>query len=48
VAEDFEDSFGFARSQRHKVAHWWATSPDMAFNLLQGNVKVGNIHSVRS
>ncbi len=46
IAEDFQDNFAFARSQRHKVAHWWATSPDMAFNLLQGNVKVGNIHSV--
>jgi len=46
VAEDFEGNFAFAHQQRRKVAHWWATSPDMAFNLLQGNVKVGNIHSV--
>ena len=46
VADDFEDNFAFARSQRRKVVYWWATSPDMAFNLLQGNVKVGNIHSV--
>ncbi len=42
LAEDFERSFAFAHEQRRKVAHWWATSPDMAFNLLQGNVKVGN------
>ena len=46
VTEDFQDSFAFARSQRSKVAHWWTTSPGMAFSLLQGNVKVGNIHSV--
>jgi spermidine/putrescine-binding protein len=46
LTQDFEDSFAFARAERRKVAHWWATSPDMAFNLLQGNVQVGNIHSV--
>jgi hypothetical protein len=46
VAQDLEDNFAFARPHRHKVAHWWATSPDMAFNLLQSNVEVGNIHSV--
>ena len=46
IAEDFDGVFAFAREQRRKVAHWWATSPDMAFNLLQGNVKSGNIHSV--
>lgn len=46
IAEDFQDAFSFARHQRKKVSHWWATSPDMAFNLLQGNVAAGNIHSV--
>jgi spermidine/putrescine-binding protein len=46
VEEGFAEIFAEARAQRGKVAHWWATSPDMAFNLLQGNVKVGNIHSV--
>jgi spermidine/putrescine-binding protein len=46
VTEDFEDTFAFARSQRRKVAHWWTTSPGMAFSLLRGSVKVGNIHSV--
>lgn len=46
IAEDFEGNFAFAREQRRKIAHWWTTSPDMAFSLLQGSVKVGNIHSV--
>jgi len=46
IDEDFADNFAFARAERHKIAHWWTTSPDMAFNLLRGNVKVGNIHSV--
>lgn len=46
IGEDFEDIFRFARSQRAKVAHWWAASPEMAFNLVQGTVQAGNIHSV--
>ncbi|MEX2263144.1 MAG: PotD/PotF family extracellular solute-binding protein [Bryobacteraceae bacterium] len=46
IAQDFEGAFAFAREQRRKVSYWWPTSPDMAFNLLQGNVKTGNIHSV--
>ncbi len=46
IGQDFEGVFDFARRQSRKVAHWWATSPDMAFNLLQGNVAAGNIHSV--
>jgi spermidine/putrescine-binding protein len=46
LVDDFEDNFAFARSQRHRIAHWWAASPDMAFHLLQGAVSVGNIHSV--
>src|SRR5688572_12255530 len=35
VAEDFESNFTFARDHRNRIAHWWTTSPDMAFNLLQ-------------
>ncbi len=46
IASDFESIFAFAREQRKKVSYWWGTSPDMAFNLLQGNVAIGNIHSV--
>jgi spermidine/putrescine-binding protein len=44
--EDFDGIFAFAKQQRKKVAQWWNTSPDMAFNLLRGNVNTGNIHSV--
>ncbi len=46
IGEDFADSFAYAREQRRKVKHWWTTSPDMAYSLLQGTVKTGNIHSV--
>lgn len=46
LEEDFAGVFDFARTQRGKISHWWATSPDMAFNLLQGNITAGNIHSV--
>jgi spermidine/putrescine-binding protein len=46
IAQDFDGIFSFAREQRRKVSYWWGTSPDMAFNLLQGNVSIGNIHSV--
>lgn len=46
LTEDFAGTFAYARSQRRKVRHWWATSPDMAFHLLQGSVAAGNIHSV--
>jgi spermidine/putrescine-binding protein len=46
IEEDFEGVFQYAREQRRKVRHWWSTSPDMAFHLLQGNVTCGNIHSV--
>ncbi len=46
VMEDFAGSFAYARERKRKVSHWWATSPDMAFHLLQGNVTAGNIHSV--
>lgn len=46
ITEDFDRVFEFARQQRSRVSYWWGTSPDMAFNLLQGNVSIGNIHSV--
>lgn len=46
IENDFEGVFQFARAHRRSVRHWWTTSPDMAFNLLQGNLTAGNIHSV--
>lgn len=46
LAADFDGIFTFAREQRRRISYWWSTSPDMAFNLLQGNVAIGNIHSV--
>jgi spermidine/putrescine-binding protein len=46
LEQDFEGVFQFARERRRQVRHWWTTSPDMAFNLLQGNLGAGNIHSV--
>lgn len=46
IVSDFDSIFHFAREQRSKVSYWWGTSPDMAFNLLQGNISIGNIHSV--
>lgn len=46
IEQDFDGVFDFAKRNKSKVAHWWATSPDMAFNLAQGNVDAGNIHSV--
>lgn len=46
IRNDFDGVFAYAREQRSKISYWWGTSPDMAFNLLQGNVAVGNIHSV--
>ena len=36
----------FAKSQRDRVNYWWPSSSDMALNLVQQNVHVGNIHSV--
>lgn len=46
IEQDFDGVFDFAKRNKSKIAHWWATSPDMAFNLAQGNVDAGNIHSV--
>lgn len=36
----------FAKQQRDRVNYWWPSSSDMALNLVQKNVHVGNIHSV--
>jgi spermidine/putrescine-binding protein len=36
----------FAKKQRDRVNYWWPSSSDMALNLVQKNVHVGNIHSV--
>ena len=36
----------FAKSQRGRVNYWWPSSSDMALNLVQKNVIIGNIHSV--
>jgi spermidine/putrescine-binding protein len=46
IQEDFDGVYAFAREKCRAVRLWWATSPDMAFNLSQGNVSAGNIHSV--
>lgn len=46
LEQDFAGVFDFAKRNKSSIAHWWATSPDMAFNLTQGNVDAGNIHSV--
>jgi spermidine/putrescine-binding protein len=46
MAKNLDGVLEFARSQRGRVKYWWPTSSDMAFNLLQGNVHAGNIHSV--
>ncbi|MEM7224351.1 MAG: extracellular solute-binding protein [Pseudomonadota bacterium] len=44
--EDLESVLNFAKSQRDRVNYWWPSSSDMALNLVQKNVYVGNIHSV--
>jgi spermidine/putrescine-binding protein len=46
IQEDFSGVYAFARERSRRVRLWWATSPDMAFQLSQGNVDAGNIHSV--
>jgi spermidine/putrescine-binding protein len=45
-AENLEGVLEFAKSQRDRVNYWWPSSSDMALNLVQQNVHVGNIHSV--
>ena len=43
---DISKVLEFAKSQRSRVNYWWPSSSDMALNLVQQNVHVGNIHSV--
>ena len=45
-ANNLEGVLDFAKSQRDRVKYWWPSSSDMALNLVQRNVHVGNIHSV--
>ena len=45
-ANNLEGVLDFAKSQRDRVNYWWPSSSDMALNLVQRNVHVGNIHSV--
>jgi putative spermidine/putrescine transport system substrate-binding protein len=45
VAKNLEGVLQFAKEQKTRVNYWWPTSTDMAFNLLQGTVWAGNIHS---
>lgn len=46
MARDIDGCLEFAREQSSRVGYWWPSSSDMAFNLLQENVHIGNIHSV--
>ena len=43
---DLDKVLEFAKSQRDRVNYWWPSSSDMALNLVQKNVIIGNIHSV--
>ncbi len=43
---DIEKVLNFAKSQSKRVNYWWPSSSDMALNLVQKNVSIGNIHSV--
>lgn len=45
-AEDINGVLAFAKEQSERVNYWWPSSSDMALNLVQRNVSVGNIHSV--
>lgn len=45
-ASNLEGVLNFAKEQRERVNYWWPSSSDMALNLVQKNVHVGNIHSV--
>ncbi|MGI9303883.1 MAG: ABC transporter substrate-binding protein [Gammaproteobacteria bacterium] len=46
VADNLEGVLEFAKNQSERVNYWWPSSSDMALNLLQANVHIGNIHSV--
>lgn len=43
---DLDSVLEFAKAQSPRVNYWWPSSSDMALNLVQGNVDIGNIHSV--
>lgn len=43
---DLASVLEFAKQQSKRVNYWWPSSSDMALNLVQQNVHVGNIHSV--
>jgi len=45
MARNLQGVIDFARSQRDRVKFWWPTSTDMALNLSQRNVALGNMHS---
>ncbi|MDH3668331.1 MAG: ABC transporter substrate-binding protein [Paracoccaceae bacterium] len=45
-AEDIDGVLQYAKEQSARVNYWWPSSSDMALNLVQRNVSVGNIHSV--
>lgn len=45
-AEDISGVLQFAKDQSPRVNYWWPSSSDMALNLVQKNVSIGNIHSV--
>jgi len=45
-AEDLDTVMAYAQEQSKRVNYWWPSSSDMALNLVQQNVSVGNIHSV--
>lgn len=43
---DIQQVLDYAKAQSGRVNYWWPSSSDMALNLVQRNVHVGNIHSV--
>jgi putative spermidine/putrescine transport system substrate-binding protein len=43
---DIKSVLEFAKAQAPRVNYWWPSSSDMALNLVQQNVGIGNIHSV--
>jgi len=46
LAENLDGVLAFAKDQAKRVGVWWQSASDMAFNLIEGNVTAGNIHSV--
>lgn len=43
---DIKSVLEYAKAQAPRVNYWWPSSSDMALNLVQRNVQIGNIHSV--